>query len=80
MATTNAAVGEITSDRSLCLFDDANDLKLMLGTTDHHTATVMVVQDSPVVELRDRPAVVSVVGSESLLEFLERFAPEDGRR
>jgi hypothetical protein len=45
---------------------------LMLGTTPHHTATLVLADDRVLVELRSYPDSISVTGRRSIEEYLEQ--------
>ncbi len=77
MAMSNVTVSQITTKRPVGFLDDgAINTQLALGHTPRSVAVVRVDQRTVVVELRDRPAILTIVGQESLEGFLMRSAPK----
>lgn len=75
-ATAGGAAG-LQSNRSLCLFSDKADTwHLLLGSTRRQLATLRVDDTSVLIELRDEPSSLDVVGSASVVEFLEQAKVE----
>jgi hypothetical protein len=73
-ATTATQVG---TGRSLCaLGDDGGTPRIILGSTAHHMATVVVNGDRAVVELRNHPDAIAVHGRDSIVGYLERWSGE----
>lgn len=76
-ATAGAAAG-MQSSRSLCLFQDKADAwHLLLGSTSRQIATLRVDDTSVIVELRDEPSSLDVIGGASVVEFLEQASKEN---
>jgi hypothetical protein len=73
-SVSSAAVAGVTADRSLGLIDTGTEERLLIGSTEHDTASIIVVGSSTLVELRDRPDVVTILGKQSIVRFLERHA------
>jgi hypothetical protein len=75
MSMSGAAAAQIASERSLIFIDDGSlDPRLLLGSTRQSMAVLMIDDQATLVELRDRPANLTVVGRQSIVDFLESRA------
>jgi hypothetical protein len=71
MAMSNAGTAQIGMTRSLGAVDDGRTAPhLLLGTTPHHSASIVVRDRATVVELRNYPDVITVSGRMSIVEYL----------
>lgn len=78
MSMTNAAVAQITAARSVFFLDDASlETRLVLGFTPRSFVTLNVSGNRSIVELRDRPAVLEVIRTQSIVDYLEELAPRE---
>jgi hypothetical protein len=73
---TNATIAQATVTRSVFLDDEGSiDPQLIVGFTPEYLATLHVQSDTAVIELNDRPAKLTVVGRQSIVEHMLSRAP-----
>lgn len=78
MSISGAAAAQVSASRSLIFTDDGTiEPNLLLGSTRQSMAVLVVNGNSVLVELRERPANLTVVGRQSILEFLNSRAPAE---
>jgi hypothetical protein len=82
MSMSSAAAAQVDASRSLIFIDDGTlDPRLLLGSTRQSMAVLVVDNQSILVELRERPSNLTVVGRQSIIDFLNSRAPaEESRR
>jgi hypothetical protein len=78
MSMSNAAAVQIGAGRSLCVLDDGGPTRrIILGSTPHHMATLVVYDEQAIIELRNHPDAITVTGRSSIISYLnERAEPE----
>lgn len=87
MAMSNATVAQIRTPRSVYLADDGSvDARLLLGNTRDHFAIMRVEPggtgtNTPVVivELINRPSTLTVIGTQSMIDYLNDRVPSPRR-
>lgn len=78
MSMSSAAAAQVTASRSLIFIDDGTlDPRLLLGSTRQSMAVLVVDGQSILVELRERPSNLTVVGRQSIIDFLNSRAPAE---
>lgn len=79
MAMSNVTVSQVTASRSIYFLDDGSlDTQLVLGHTPRSMASLRGDQRAALVELRDRPQSITIIGRESILAYLNaRALPEE---
>ena len=87
MSMSNATVAQIRTPRSVFIADDESaDARLLVGNTSEHFVVLRVVPggmrgDTPmvVVELVDRPNTLTVIGTQSMIDYLNERVPRATR-
>ena len=78
MSMSNAAAVQVGAGRSLCVLDDGGPTRrIILGSTPHHMATLVVYDEHTLIELRNHPDAITVTGRSSIISYLnDRVEPE----
>lgn len=78
MSMSNGAASQIAAERSVFFLDEGSpEDRLVLGYTPQAQAALSVRDYKSAVEVRDRPAVLKVVGTQSIVQYLkERQQPD----
>jgi hypothetical protein len=75
MSMSNAAAVQVGAGRSLCVLDDGGPTRrIILGSTPHHMATLVVHDDQTIIELRNHPDAITVTGRSSIISYLRERA------
>jgi hypothetical protein len=72
MAMSNVSASQLNAERSVCFLDDGSlQTRLVLGYSPHSLAALNVRDSRTLIELRDRPEVLEIIGKQSIVEFLQ---------
>ena len=72
MSMSNATISQLATSRSLYFADDGSlDQRLVLGHTPRSLVTLKVSDDRAIVEVSDHPASLVVLGTQSVIDYLE---------
>jgi hypothetical protein len=72
-SVSNASHARMNAPRSVFFAGDGSlDTRLLIGSTEHQVATLHVADNGVTVELIDTPAGMTVIGRQSIAEFLAR--------
>ncbi len=75
LAMSNAAASEAGSTRALCVLNDTDPTpRVILGSTPHHMAALVVHDNTTTVELRNRPEAITIIGRRSIVQYLTEQA------
>ena len=77
MSMSNATVAQVITPRSIYLADDGSvDARLLLGSTRDHFATLRQTEGAIVVELISLPSTLTVIGTQSIVDYLNDHVPD----
>jgi hypothetical protein len=78
MSISTVTASQAHLGRSLALLNDEadNHWRLVIGATRHQTASMLAESDSVIVETRDQPSAMQIVGKQSIVEFLDAAKPQ----